>query len=131
MALYGLNGHADISSGARGQSFGRCLHLKLNFMYASSECSGESAQARLSSEAAYHCISAKISCAAPYTSHVESTERTGRSLSKLHRTNRVEPSGRVSIAVKIQGLNTTEKRLQELTVIFVLLKAYILSIRDH
>ena len=73
MALYGLNAHADISSGSRGLSFGRCL-LHPNFMYASSEAPGESAQARLSSEAAYHCISAKISCAAPYTSHVESTE---------------------------------------------------------
>ena len=37
-----LNAHADISSGARGLNFGLSLHLLTNFVYSSSEGSGES-----------------------------------------------------------------------------------------
>ena len=41
-----LNAHAEVFSGARGLNFGLSLHLHPYFVYASSEGSGESAQAR-------------------------------------------------------------------------------------
>ena len=38
-----LNFHTGVSRGTRGLNFGQCLHLHSYFVYASSECSGESA----------------------------------------------------------------------------------------
>ena len=39
-----LNAHADLHTVARGLNFGLTLHLHQNFVYASSEGSGESAR---------------------------------------------------------------------------------------
>ena len=43
-----LNAHANLSRGAGGITLGFSLHLHLNFMFASREGTGQSAEAQLS-----------------------------------------------------------------------------------
>ena len=54
-----LNAHADISTGAGRLNFNQFLHLHSCFMYASSECSGKTAEMEPSLLA--YAISTKIS----------------------------------------------------------------------